>query len=129
MYPKILWENPMKLNFNNARAFLNRCTRDELRDHAFGDAEIAFYLDGVEVAGGFIGSSSPTHSVWATEDSGHEFESFTQEQVRELLKCGIRGTVERNDETGPDTFREGVCMPGLTLEGVRKELTNPEGRE
>ena len=112
------------MTFDEAKAFLSRCIRDELRDHAFGDAEISFWLDGTLVAGGYIGSGSS--SVWAEEASGHQFREFTQEQTRELLKCGTLGTAERNDETGPDTFQEGATMPGLTLGGVLKELTDPE---
>jgi hypothetical protein len=110
------------LNFQEAKDFLNRCVRSECRDHAFGDAEIFFELDGVEVAGGYVGGD-PRYSIWAEEDSGYEFEEFAQEETKALLKCGSLGDVERNDSTGPDNFQEGVTMPGLTREGVRKELT------
>jgi hypothetical protein len=48
---------------------------------------------------------------------------FKNADARELRHCGTEGQVERNDETGPEDYQEGVTMPGLTLEGVLKEIT------
>lgn len=51
---------------------------------------------------------------------------FNGADARALRECGTRGLVERNDSTGPDDYREGECMPGLTPEGVLDEITSED---
>lgn len=106
----------MPKSFDEVKAILSNAKRGELRDHAFGDREIFWTIDGEEIGWGYSGS---------TVSAGLSAEgeaSFSGDQARELIRCGSSCVVERNDETGPDTYRDGACMPGLTLEGVRKEL-------
>jgi hypothetical protein len=105
------------MNIQEATEFLNKCMRDELRDHAFGDAEVSWFLDEEEVAFGYFGSRDESTSVAIGEHT------FKGADARQLRCCGASERIARNDETGPNTYQEGMCMPGLTLEGVRKELT------
>lgn len=104
------------MNINEAMQYLSTCTRWELRDHAFGDVEMGWEKDGQEVASGYFGGRHAGISVG-------EF-NFEGEDAYKLRDCGVLGLVERNDETGPDTYSEGNTMRGLTLEGVYEELTN-----
>jgi len=69
------------------------------------------------VADGYSGS----HSTFCFDDQVDSTQ-FTQDEIHELFQCGTLGRVKRNDETGPDTYTEGECMPGLTLAGVYDEL-------
>lgn len=111
------------MNFEEVKILLDGCFRWELRDHAFGDTEFGWKnAEGKDVAEGYSGSGTCT--IWY---SGNDTEriafSFTGEEARALKLCGPLKEVERNDETGPDRYVEGLTMPGLTLEGVRDELT------
>lgn len=114
-----------KLNKEETRTLLSTLKRSELRDHAFGDREI-FWEDssGKLIAEGYAGGSGTPCVGSSNEETPLEFEfSFTGSDALDLVKCGTLGNVERNDSTGPDRYQDGKCMPGLTLEGVRKELT------
>jgi hypothetical protein len=102
------------MTLDEAKRILNECVRSELRDHAFGDAEVYWEDDGEEVAFGYFGQTSSV---------GGDGWSFEGREADELRKCGRTGLIERNDETGPSMYQEGKCMPSLTLEGVREELT------
>ena len=101
-----------------AKKFLDGCVREELRDHAFGDAEVYWMRDGEEFAFGYFGSESDV----VGGSIPHPWE-FKGREARELRKCGTLGAVERNDSTGDDVYREGECRYGLTLAGVLSELT------
>lgn len=108
------------MTFKQAKVILNGCTRVELRDHAFGDKEISWYdVAGRLIADGYAGSSSNTFCFDVQIGSTQ----FTQDETRELFQCGTLGKVKRNDTEGPDVYTQGKSMPGLTLFGVRKELT------
>lgn len=110
------------MNFEEAKALLNAATRWELRDHAFGDTEFGWTdSDGNHIAEGYSGGGKC--SIWFNDDD--ETYSCDTDQARELKKCGTLGPVERNDETGPDTYVEGYIMPGLTKEAVLTEITTP----
>jgi len=102
------------MTLDEAKKLLTECIREELRDHAFGDAEVYWMKDGQEEAAGYFGSKAEVE-IRGTIFKGPD--------AHELRKCGTIGAVERNDSTGPDQYVEGQCMPGLTIEGVRKELT------
>lgn len=109
------------ISLEEAKKLLNSCTRSECRDHAFGDREI-FWCDahGRHVAEGY------NSSVWIYSDveTQETFDfDFSEKEARQLLSCGTVGTIDRNDTTGPDDYVEGRTMSGLTIEGVRKELT------
>lgn len=105
----------MTVTFEQAKELLAGCTRSELRDHAFGDREIYWSNAADESVGsGYSGSSGAEVAVGDSV--------FHGEEAEQLVVLGTIGKVERNDSTGPDEFEEGECMPGLTLEGVRKEL-------
>lgn len=114
------------MNLSEAKEILNTCAKEELRDHAFGDAEVVWLKDGKEVAGGYFGSGSA--EVWFSTEDGHTTDTFKFDDARELRKCSAVVVVFRNDETGPDTYAEGTVMPGLTIEGVLTELTTPPQR-
>jgi hypothetical protein len=103
------------MTLEEAKNILNDSVRQELRDHAFGDVEVSWIWDGIEVANGYFGGSASNVSF--------AFGEFTGPEAWELRNCGTLGAVERNDETGPEAYQEGRCMPALTLAGVREELT------
>ena len=107
------------ITFEEAKAILNSCTREELRDHAFGDREV-YWMRGEEEIGFSYVCAGP--DIVGVKLDGHEG-TFEGREARELLGCGSSVRIERNDSTGPDRYQDGACMPGLTLEGVRKELT------
>jgi hypothetical protein len=107
------------MNLQEAKEFLNTCVRNELRDHAFGDTEVGWTLNGAEVAAGYFGGG--TADVCINYDTVNV--AFSAAEARELRDCGTIGISERNDETGPEEYQEGVVMPGMTLEGVQDELT------
>lgn len=122
-----------------AKALLAACRRCELRDHAFGDAEVTWergpHGDGaIYVATGFFGGEGSTVSIYLFDAKGqHVMEPerglswaavhFDGEDARALRSCGARGAVERNDSTWPDRYAEGQTMRGLTSEGVLDEIT------
>lgn len=112
------------MDFSEAKEFLSGCVREELRDHAFGDTEVFWKKHGSHVAGGYFGGGQA--DVWfSSSEDEPSIDSFTGNEARELRNCGSEGHVERNDETGPDTFVEGYIMPGLTKEAVLEEITTP----
>lgn len=102
------------MNFETAKTLLSECDRHELRDHAFGDVEVMWMKDGQKVAEGYF-----SHTRADVVINGVSFEGA---DAIDLSKCGTIGNIERNDETGPDEFVLGQTMPGLTREGVNKEL-------
>lgn len=108
----------MPLPLEQAKELLEQCTRNELQDHAFGDSEVFWDKDGIEVADGYFGGGRDPVVGIHNPDA-----TFTGKDALALRNCGERGQVERNDSTGPDRYQEGSCLPGLTLEGVRRELT------
>jgi len=113
------------MTFDEVKTLLDSCVRSECRDHAFGDREIFWETaQGTLVAEGYSGGSGASVCSEADGDGKElrDFPQFTEKQTYELLSCGSRGQIDRNDATGPDTYQEGACMPGLTLAGVRKEL-------
>lgn len=124
-----------------ALILLSVATRLESQDHAFGDREIFWDLDGPprthdadcscycagiceqdlalpenSVAGGYFGAGQA--SVWMD----HSYLRWEGDVARDLVKLGGNVIIGRNDTTGPDTFSEGVTMPALTLEGVAAEI-------
>lgn len=103
------------MELSDAKTELNMCERQELRDHAFGDVEIFWMRGEEEWASGYFGGG--TAEVYLPEGI-----SFKGSEAHELRRCGTRGVISRNDETGPDEFIEGFTMPALTREGVRAEL-------
>lgn len=107
------WTDPSTVE--EARIVLSTCVRSELRDHAFGDMEVTWTdRQGNVVADGYFGSGGA--SVY------FDGSSFEGNDARALRDSGVVGEISRNDSTGPEDFREGEIMPGLTLAGVLKEL-------
>lgn len=111
------------MNLDEAKELLSKCTRDELRDHAFGDSEVSWVSDEFEVASGYFGGGTATVGVYEGENTT----TFSGDEARELRKLGSEDNIERNDATGPDEYKEGITLPGLTLEGVLKEITTRPG--
>ena len=107
------------ITLDEAKTALNSCRREELRDHAFGDREIYWMSGETEVGFSYLGGGGPT--IVSVELADGREANFTGREANELLRCGTLH-VTRNDETGPDQYADGDCMPGLTLEGVKKEL-------
>lgn len=105
------------MNLDEAKEILFTATKSELRDHAFGDCEVEWYIGKADVANGYFSGSMQTVSF---ADGGSKFSGSDADELR---KCFLEEVVERNDETGPDEFVVGKIMPGLTKEGVFKELT------
>lgn len=110
----------MPLTFEEAKEKLSACIRHECRDHAFGDREVSWITADTSesVAEGYGGG---TFEIGFDEPHADTF--FQGKQAQELMECGIEGVVTRNDSTGPDEYKDGEILPGLTIEGVRKELT------
>lgn len=108
------------MELEEAKELLNKCKRTELQDHAFGDTEVTWTLAGYFVAEGYFGGGSANvHIEW----EGKSYNYDLSHNAGALRNCGTLDGVERNDETGPDEYQEGVTMPGLTAEGVLEELT------
>lgn len=105
------------MTIEEAEEFLNACEREELRDHAFGDVEIYWMKDGDEAARGHFGSTDFSVSIYPMESS------FKGAEAQRLRNCGTLKKVERNDETGPDEYKEGQTMKGLSLGDVLMEMT------
>lgn len=105
------------MTIDEAKAVLAACVRDDLSDHAFGDAEVYWEKDGEEVASGYFGKTS---EVGFTAGA-----VFTGDEAVQLRDAGKGRTSRRNDTTGPAEFQQGQAMPGLSLESVRKELETP----
>jgi len=102
-------------------------TRHELRDHAFGDVEIQWMINGRIVAEGYFGGDAQMVSVVQTAHPGQDaVKPFQGAEATTLRSLGNTGHIERNDEVGPPVFQEGVIMSGLTLAGVFKELTEED---
>lgn len=104
------------MNVETAKLILNDCVRTELRDHAFGDKEVWWFKGPIEIAFGYFGGGRAEVSL------GPAFH-FTNAHATALEECGTLTVVERNDETGPDSFVVGQIMPGLAKDAVRKELS------
>jgi hypothetical protein len=94
---------PEPMTFEQAKNLLGMCKRFELRDHAFGDREVYWKREDVEVGEGYFGGGSS--EVYINEEFGGV--TFRGEEARALSKCGIDVTIGRNDETGPDIYRGG----------------------
>lgn len=105
------------MTIGEAIEFLSSCKRYELRDHAFGDREVTWIKDGIEVADGYIGEAKSS-SVTIAETT------FTGSDAIALGRLGTLASVERNDSTGPEEYEDGKIMPSLTLDGVLDELTS-----
>lgn len=123
----------MELTIEQAEQLLRLSERDELRDHAFGDAEVYWFatFEGkrVELATGFFGGGHDGVSIHNPRKLGmdpNDYETvgdFKGEDARRLRYLGKEGRIDRNDETGPDHFTEGDVMPGLSKGDVFYELT------
>jgi len=130
------------MTLNKAKVLLSTAVRSELRDHAFGDREIYWDVNGKEVASGYFGCDSSVSikfkETTCTRHCRVEFDEHSEECIKdscyctfdgkeaeELAACGVMVSIERTDETGPDEFVQGQIMPGLTKEGVLREICDP----
>lgn len=105
------------MNFDEAKEILKAAEKHELRDHAFGDCEITWVNASNEIVaeGYYAGRTGDMHFT-----NGSVFRGNEADKLRE---CFSSEKIYRNDETGPDEFVAGKIMPGLTKEGVLKEIT------
>lgn len=108
------------MTLEEAKNLLRTAVKSELRDHAFGDCEVEWTIEDSNLAVGYFGGGERSVSIRTSDTTSA---SFKDNEADELRKCFAKELVERNDETGPDNFVEGQVMTGLTLDGVRKELT------
>ena len=92
-----------------ATELLTECHRSELRYHAFGDREVTWTLGTKKVASGYFSGRMSVVNVLDTN-------FFTGPEALHLVTIGKTVSVERNDETGPNNYRDGEVMSGLTLE-------------
>lgn len=106
------------MELGEAKELLDACTRHELRDHAFGDMEVSWTKDGIDMADGYFGRSMASVTI-----GGGRTGSFSGADAHELASCGTLGVRCRNDETGPDDFHLGEIQPGLSVGDVFHELT------
>lgn len=104
------------MTLDEAKALLSTASRNELRDHAFGDCEVTWERDGAVVADGYFGTEAASVAVGRV--------TFVGESAWALRDLGARGAVERNDSTGPEAYAEGRTMPALTPAGVLAEITS-----
>lgn len=120
------------MTLDEAKTLLSACVRDELVDHAFGDAEVSWMRNGVEVACGYFGGTGDSVGsydlITDTEDQKAKRWSFKDADARQLRYLGNSGRHDRNDSIGPDNYIEGQCMPELTLGGVLKEICSPDSK-
>ena len=79
-------------SFDDAKRLLSQCVRDELRDQAFGDAEVYWRKNDVEIATGYFGNSGSS--------VGGPGWSLEGDPARALRFCGEAGLIERNDAQG-----------------------------
>lgn len=114
------------MTFEEAKKILTKADRYELRDHAFGDRELTWYEADTEkeVASGYVGGGGWSVSINDPSNSENSY-GFDGDEAKEMVKLGTLKRVSRNDSTGPAIYRDGICMPGLTLGGVLKEITTP----
>jgi hypothetical protein len=80
------------MTLGEAKALLDRCVRETLAVHAFGDAEVYWLNGDEEVAVGYFGATAREVEV-----GGYV---FTGEDADALRQCGARGRVQRNDAGG-----------------------------
>lgn len=112
------------MDLSDARQRLVGTNRHELRDHAFGDAEVHWTIgDHVVAYGLFGGGHVAAVQIYNADDE--PIATFEREDAYALREEGHL-IATRNDETGPDEYQEGKVMPGLTKEGVYKELTGED---
>ena len=87
------------MDYDKACELLAKCTRHELRDHAFNDRELT-WVDGY---GHLIALGGAGSSGYSVQMMGFK-EEFTESQARTMIDLGTLGEIERNDETGPDEY-------------------------
>lgn len=101
------------MTIDEIKAALEGSTRIELRDHAFGDTEVMWMKGGEQVGYGYYSGETAECTIGDTVLFGDEAKA-----VRSFGTLQI----ERNDETGPDEYVEGVVGSRLTMEAVRNEI-------
>lgn len=113
------------MTVEEAAKVLNACERRELRDHAFGDAEVSWIGPSSQnvIAEGYFGGSQ------ANVHFGVSRQSFSGADAVALRLCGQEGQIERNDETGPEEYTEGKMLDSMTKGAVFEELTGEKLRE
>lgn len=109
------------MDLNQAKLLLAKSERHELRDHAFGDAEITWSVDGVDVAFAYEDGKALHISFYDSENN--VIAEFEDEDYQELRSLG-KACISRNDSTGPVTYTPGKVKSGLSLGDVFNELTS-----
>lgn len=109
------------MNLDEAKEILKGTDRNELRDHSFGDCEVTWTKGDVTVADGYFSRSKANVSVCYGDN---RWFNFVGDDAHALRGEGHE-LIFRNDETGPNDYVEGRVAPGLSLEDVHRELTNP----
>lgn len=74
-----------------AKELLDACVREELQDQTFGDAEVFWSRNYIQIADGqFSGEHA---NVWFKSKDGPTTASFNGDMARELRNCGSKGVV------------------------------------
>ncbi len=107
------------MDISVANIVLNLCDRFELHNHAFGDTEITWQYEGLQIGGGFFNDRQ--QYVWVRMKNF--IGNFLSEDADRLRRCGTLVKVSRNESVGPATYMEGLVMRGLSNDDVKEELT------
>lgn len=87
----------VKFTLDEARARLTDAKREQLVDHAFGDAEVYWFVNGQTAASGYFGR---TASVGLDATADRDETEFTGDDARALRYLGELTLSERNDAGG-----------------------------
>lgn len=98
------------MDLEEAKKMLAICEKTESRDHYFGDREVDWNFDGVNVATGYFGSTGCSVSIYSYREDGEDSEyeelgSFHDSDAYDLLDFFVTQTIGRNDEVGEDRYR------------------------
>lgn len=76
------------MTLDDAKRILSTCSREELRDDAFGDREVYWMQGELEVACGYFGAD--------TREVQIDGLTYCGDEADQLANYGIRGLVEQN---------------------------------
>lgn len=88
-----------KFTLSEAKLRLETANREQLVDHAFGDAEVYWFINGTSAASGYFGR---TAEVYLDETPEREGTEFTGDEASQLRYCGTLTRSERNDAGGEE---------------------------
>lgn len=75
-------------------------TKFECRDHSFGDREVYWEKNGIEIASGYFGSNNQHVTISGVRFTGQD--AYALDRIA-CFRC--KGSIVRNDETGESIYR------------------------